>query len=62
MRTLASLSIVVAALGLVACAEQKREFGKADVDAINNLVQGFGAGYNARRPTRSPRCSPAVLC
>ena len=48
MRPLAFLSIVVAALGLVACAEQKRAFGKADVDAINNLVQGFVAGYNAK--------------
>src|SRR5690242_7076624 len=48
MRTLAFLSIVVAVLGLVACSQPKREFGKADVDAINNQVQNLVAAYNAK--------------
>jgi uncharacterized protein (TIGR02246 family) len=49
MRTLRLLAVVVATFCLLACSPPtKREFGKADVEAINKLIQDFVAAYNAK--------------
>jgi ketosteroid isomerase-like protein len=51
MRTaLVGLLAFISAIGLVACGggTPQQEFGKADIDQINQMVQGFAAAYNAK--------------
>ena len=51
MRTaLVGLLALIFTIGLVACGggTPQQEFGKQDVDQINQMVQGFVAAYNAK--------------
>lgn len=51
MRTGLALAVAVAAaIGVAACggSAPSQEFGKADVDQINQMVRDFAAAYNAK--------------
>ena len=53
MRAITLTTAIVVALGLAACsAPVAREFGKTDIDSINQMFQEFITTYNAKDATK----------